>query len=186
LMKSRGFESYNFWPDSAPKPITPEVMAVRLPDIVSIVAFINTHIFKEAVLLQCTEGLVAELQTFFCVTLVTRSSPHNAFTRLDLPHASGQYKLLVGTEHLAFRGIDYRAPDHRICLVLTLPFATEREYRQALMRVGRHGDECIRYRKEGVAEFDPDETLKAQARHHFASKLTKAKRMTRSSSGLDI
>lgn len=43
------------------------------------------------------------------------------------------------------RGFDYRARDHGISLVIAESFDTERDFHQAMVRVGRHGDKCRRY-----------------------------------------
>jgi hypothetical protein len=48
------------------------------------------------------------------------------------------------------RGSDYRAPKNGISLLIARSFVTERDFHQAMVRVGRHGDECKRYCVAGV------------------------------------
>ena len=43
------------------------------------------------------------------------------------------------------RGNDFRAPNNGINLVIAKSFANERDFFQAMVRVGRHGDKCKRY-----------------------------------------
>ena len=64
------------------------------------------------------------------------------------------------------RGFDYRAPLKGITLVIAKPFKSKRDYNQALLRVGRYGDTCLRFvtlfeNKDGVDPKLRDEAMKA-------------------------
>jgi len=58
-----------------------------------------------------------------------------------------QYPLLIATKAELMRGIDYRAPNLGIALVLCKSFNNRREVQQGLGRVGRNGDPCKRVRQ---------------------------------------
>ena len=61
-------------------------------------------------------------------------------------------KLLIFTDELLMRGIDFRA--HKgIDLYLDVPLSNERAYIQALGRVGRHDDDCERYIRDVTQKF---------------------------------
>ena len=53
------------------------------------------------------------------------------------------------------RGVDYRAPRTGITLLVTRPFYNFRDAEQALLRVGRFGDKCYRFRLRGFDLVDP-------------------------------
>ena len=52
------------------------------------------------------------------------------------------------------RGVDYRSDNRGIVLVIAKTFATRRDAMQGLMRVGRFGDECVRFVVQGVELFN--------------------------------
>lgn len=70
--------------------------------------------------------------------------------------ANEGHQVLVGLSEVSFRGIDYRAPQSGMLLLLTKPFSSQRAYTQALDRVGRFGDRCKRYLVKGVPTVDKD------------------------------
>lgn len=53
------------------------------------------------------------------------------------------------------RGIDYRAPQTGITLLIGKSFINAREADQGLKRVGRHKDACWRFAIEGIPLVDP-------------------------------
>ena len=61
--------------------------------------------------------------------------------------------LRVDQEEL-MRGIDYKAPDHGIALLIANALSSERALKQAMGRVGRYGEECDRYVLRGVPLVD--------------------------------
>ena len=52
-------------------------------------------------------------------------------------------------------GVDYRSDSKGIKLVIDKSFSTNRDALQGLSRVGRFGDECMRYLVGGVELFNP-------------------------------
>jgi hypothetical protein len=81
---------------------------------------------------------------------------------LDDKHESGKFKLLYTTDSATMRGFDYRARNHGISLVIAESFQTERDFHQAMVRVGRHGDKCKRYGVEGVDRINKELNEKLQ------------------------
>ncbi len=64
------------------------------------------------------------------------------------------FKLLFATDMFAMRGIDYRAPNVGLSLIVAAPFENPREAIQGFHRVGRFQDPCKRYIVEGIKEVD--------------------------------
>ena len=65
---------------------------------------------------------------------------------LQKPNAQGVFQLVVVTDELYMRGIDYRAPTLGLDLMIDATFSSDRAYAQGLARVGRFGDPCERYK----------------------------------------
>ena len=66
------------------------------------------------------------------------------------------YRVVLTTSPVAMRGFDFRAPSNGINLLICVSSQHERQYLQALFRVGRHGDKCARYLVQGVECIDPE------------------------------
>ena len=66
----------------------------------------------------------------------------------------GKYILLIATDDVYMRAIDYRAPDTGMSLVIAKSFNHSRQSLQGLGRVGRNGDKCNRVRLENVELVD--------------------------------
>ena len=62
------------------------------------------------------------------------------------------------------RGIDYRAKNKGVVLIVTRPFDNYRDAEQALNRVGRFGDSCSRYKLQGFDIVDEELAMRAYAR----------------------
>jgi len=69
------------------------------------------------------------------------------------------FKVLVGTQEVSFRGVDYRAPTVGIMLLLANTFSNTRAYVQALDRVGRYGDICKRVELGGLTMVDNEKKM---------------------------
>ena len=54
------------------------------------------------------------------------------------------------------RGVDYRATQFGLNLLIAAPFENSREAMQGLCRVGRFGDRCERYILKGVELIDEE------------------------------
>ena len=64
--------------------------------------------------------------------LVTRNLTNSDCLRVD--------------QELLMRGMDYKAPEHGIALLIANALSSERLLDQALGRVGRYGEPCDRYK----------------------------------------
>ena len=60
----------------------------------------------------------------------------------------GQFCILLLTEKIYMRGVDYRAPRLGLDLIIARSFDNALDQEQGLHRVGRHGDPCDRYLHE--------------------------------------
>jgi len=57
---------------------------------------------------------------------------------------------VLSTNKSGMRGVDYRAKNARIDLLIAAPFDNKTEMKQGLHRVGRYGDACKRFIVKGV------------------------------------
>ena len=62
------------------------------------------------------------------------------------------------------RGLDYRAQKNSISLVIAKSFVTERDFQQAMVRVGRQNDKCRRFGIKGVPRINEKEINELQAK----------------------
>ena len=72
-----------------------------------------------------------------------------------LTDGQGYYPVISVSDENLMRGVDYRSDNSGIVLVIAKTFATRRDAMQGLMRVGRFGDECVRFIVQGVELFNP-------------------------------
>ena len=62
------------------------------------------------------------------------------------------------------RGLDYRAQTNSISLVIAKSFVTERDFYQAMVRVGRQNDKCKRFGLKDVPRINLGENYELQAK----------------------
>lgn len=72
-------------------------------------------------------------------------------------NGSTEYSLVIAVEAETMRGVDYRAPQVGIMLLIGKSFANAREAGQGLARVGRLTDKCLRIAIEGIPLVDPEQ-----------------------------
>ena len=77
----------------------------------------------------------------------------------------GRYPIKLMTDKFGARGHDYRAPKCPlgICLIIASPFPDERTRVQALLRVGRHTDKCLRVQSTAVKTIDDKANIERKA-----------------------
>ena len=66
------------------------------------------------------------------------------------------FPVLLATDPLFMRGIDYRAPNLGMVFVSLRPFDHKRQKQQALCRVGRNGDKAWRYQPADMKILDEE------------------------------
>ena len=66
---------------------------------------------------------------------------------------------IIQTEPIAMRGLDYRAKQHDIKLIIARDFPNLRAFIQALGRVGRYDEDCERYLVPGLTPVNKEEEL---------------------------
>ena len=89
---------------------------------------------------------------------------YKVLTQLDKVHCNGYHRLILATTEEEMRGIDLRAPEKGVTLVISTPFSCQRNADQGLLRVGRYGDPCKRLIWEQVLLVDDKEAASLQKR----------------------
>ena len=84
---------------------------------------------------------------------------HSVLRILDEP-VDGLFRVLVATnKSVSMRGLDYRAPNNGIQLLVCRSFAHQREAQQAAFRVGRQNDPCERLILKDLPLLDQQQVL---------------------------
>ena len=91
------------------------------------------------------------MRTIPNVKEVTVATDHKELAEMDKKD-KGRYPIWLMTDQFGTRGHDYRAPKSKlgICLVIASMFPDRRSRVQALLRVGRHTDNCVRVQSKFV------------------------------------
>lgn len=137
---------------------------VDCKDTQAIITFIQEEIKTRAVLLYCTEEMKDSILSIKIPFIDADTEQKESTLReLDIV-VDSVYKLVVATTTEAMRGIDYRAPQTGITLIVGKSFNNIREADQGLKRVGRYKDYCKRVLIRGVHLIDPSEAARYQTK----------------------
>ena len=87
----------------------------------------------------------------------------------------GRFPVYLMTDKYGARAHDYRAPNckHGILLIVASSFPDERTRLQALLRVGRHNDNCTRVQVNGVKDIDGNANIDRLVKLRKAVELVK-------------
>ena len=83
----------------------------------------------------------------------------SVLARLDQINNKLEHEFLVATTDVEMRGIDLRAPETGVTLVIAKSFGCQRNADQGLMRVCRYGDPGRRFLVKGVPLVDAKQAL---------------------------
>lgn len=86
---------------------------------------------------------------------VTAAIPDSDLRKMD-KKSGACFPVYLVNEDYGIRGLDFRAPNNAggICLIICSAFSKKRARNQALMRVGRFNDACIRIQDSTVDDVD--------------------------------
>jgi hypothetical protein len=110
--------------------------------------FVKGEAKRRPVLLYCTHKLkeLFEEEQYPFLLVNAKTSDAKLADLDNQTQADGSFLVMLAIDQaVAMRGIDYRAPQYGICLVLAATFENQRELSQGCYRVGRFGDVCERY-----------------------------------------
>ena len=97
------------------------------------------------VIVYATEPWAVYLQnTLTSASIVSSDVPANELRDCELAKVGSSHRILVVTDPLMMRGIDFRAQNLGFNLLITRGFASQRDAHQALMRASRRGESCRR------------------------------------------
>ena len=85
---------------------------------------------------------------------VTKDISPQLLRQVDQSRVCEAFRILVVDDPQIMRGTDFRAPSTGIALVVDRGLESERDAQQALGRVGRFGERCVRYIVENVQLVD--------------------------------
>ena len=91
---------------------------------------------------------------------VTKDISPQLLRQVDQSRVGEMFRILVVDDPQIMRGTDFRAPSTGIALVMSRGLESERDVQQALGRVGRFGEKCVRYSVENVQLVDEDQHIK--------------------------
>lgn len=117
---------------------------------------------------------------------VDLAAADKGYVTYDFHNAEFNYKKIKPNQVLVvlkddyaglMRGLDYCSskPDGALDLLIAAPFESLREYRQALMRVGRKSNKCIRLRLEGTEKVDTNDVVRRESAIKAEMEAQKAK-----------
>ena len=81
---------------------------------------------------------------------VTKDISPQLLRQVDQSRVCEMFRILVVDDTQIMRGTDFRAPSTGIALVMSRGLESERDVQQALGRVGRFGEKCVRYSVDNV------------------------------------
>lgn len=123
--------------------------------------YVKEKAAERPVLVHCDENL-KELFREQHIEYIDVDDPdridHDRLRNLDAKPASDLYPIILCSDaSLGMRGLDYRAPEKGICLLVAKSFRHEREAIQGLHRVGRQADPWERNLMKGLPLVDKDQ-----------------------------
>jgi len=119
------FNEATYWPSNEPKPLIDySIRYTEADNIVDLCRWVKEELFRAPVLLYC-----AEKDYQFCYDnirpthCIKKWPNYKALTQLDKPDHKGIHEFILATTEEEMRGVDLRAPNKGVTLVLAKSFS---------------------------------------------------------------
>jgi len=138
--------SHTYWPNCIKMPPKPQVSKkIMAESDEELAAHLEQLVEDTFVLIFTTEATATViLSNIPGAVMVTQDTDADSLRRGDTRMPACQFSVFVVTDRSVMIGTDFKAPTTGMTLILDRGLESEREALQALSRVGRYGERCVR------------------------------------------